>query len=432
MTGAMYASIAGLKTHMQDLNVIGNNIANINTKGYKAGRSVFRSALYTSLSAGREGTAVVGSKNPSQIGYGANLASVSIDMSTANYSPGKPTDCMIDGEGFFLLGDKETGNGVDPKNPNTLKSFTLTRVGDFEPKSDGYLANEAGQVVYGFLVVGEVDGEPIYSDQLVPIRMPYQDSEGNILWPSLKYVDEKGNILDEEAGGGGGGGTEDATSLRLMDTEYEPQAAGATGDRKKCVRAKLTNVSISQGTGVITGINEKGEEKVIGAIALGKVDNPNGVTQINSTNYKCQQGAGELSINMCGGLAKSVYVQHSAAALPNQGAEGEGEDYSLPKDRKEQPDSAGITLGMTYVNYSQVYGTEDGAADGEAINLPHGSKVFDTGSSTTVIPGGLESSKTDLATEISNMITTQRGYQANTRIITVTDSMLEELVNMKR
>ena len=51
---------------------------------------------------------------------------------------------------------------------------------------------------------------------------------------------------------------------------------------------------------------------------------------------------------------------------------------------------------------------------------------------SSLITGGLESSGTDLATEISEMITTQRGYQANTRIITVTDSMLEELVNMKR
>lgn len=129
MTGAMYAGIAGLKTHMQDLNVIGNNIANVNTKGYKAGRSVFRSAIYTQLSGGRDGTSVVGSKNPSQIGYGANLSTVDIDMSTASYSPGRTMDLMIDGDGFFLLGDKETGNNVDPMNPNTLKSFTLTRGG---------------------------------------------------------------------------------------------------------------------------------------------------------------------------------------------------------------------------------------------------------------------------------------------------------------
>ncbi len=55
-----------------------------------------------------------------------------------------------------------------------------------------------------------------------------------------------------------------------------------------------------------------------------------------------------------------------------------------------------------------------------------------TGGSSGFISGGLEMSKSDLAQEIANMITTQRGYQANTRIITVTDSMLEELVNMKR
>jgi flagellar hook protein FlgE len=61
----------------------------------------------------------------------------------------------------------------------------------------------------------------------------------------------------------------------------------------------------------------------------------------------------------------------------------------------------------------------------------NGMQILSAGT-TQLITGGLEASTTDLATEISEMITTQRGYQANTRIITVTDSMLEELVNMKR
>ena len=68
MTGAMYAGIAGLKTHMQNLNVIGNNIANINTDGYKAGRSVFQTALYTQVRGGSDGSSTVGARNPAQIG----------------------------------------------------------------------------------------------------------------------------------------------------------------------------------------------------------------------------------------------------------------------------------------------------------------------------------------------------------------------------
>ena len=69
MTGAMYAAIAGLKTHMNKLNVIGNNIANVNTYGYKTQRAIFSDSIYTTMSAGSDGTTTVGAVNPSQIGF---------------------------------------------------------------------------------------------------------------------------------------------------------------------------------------------------------------------------------------------------------------------------------------------------------------------------------------------------------------------------
>ena len=78
---------------------------------------------------------------------------------------------------------------------------------------------------------------------------------------------------------------------------------------------------------------------------------------------------------------------------------------------------------FTYVNAS--------LAGDDVENLPDNMRIYSAGT-TELMTGGLEMSKTDLATEISEMITTQRGYQANTRIITVTDAMLEELVNIKR
>ena len=426
MTGAMYAGIAGLRTHMQDLNVIGNNIANVNTNGYKAGRSVFRSALYTQITGGREGTSVVGSKNPSQLGYGVSLGSVDIDMSTASIEPGNPTDVMIDGDGFFLVGDKSVANVVDPSNPNTLKSFTLTRVGDFEFGSDGYLVDNNGNAVYGFLVLGYVDGKPIYSDQLVPIRVPRMTENGDILYPSLQTVDEDGNVVED------GGDADGNTRLSLVDTLYPPTEDGAddTGTQQECGRAQLANISIGSDGTIVGTVRLTNEQITIGAIAIGTVDNPNGVTQTNNSYYTCGQGAGELYVNMVGGLSKDVYVSHTTT-LPGQGEGDDAEGYRLP-DTYGTIDESGISRGMTYVNHSQIYGDDEGNAGGEETGVPYGSKVFDTGSSTVLHGGYLETSKTDLATEIANMITTQRGYQANTRVITVTDSMLEELVNMKR
>ncbi len=172
MTGSMYASIAGLRTHMQKLSVIGNNVANVNTEGYKKQRTVFRDSVYSMYTSGSNGTEVIGGINPSQIGYGSRVGSIDLNMSSSSYNPGSPMDCALTGDGFFLVGDKEVAKSIDGTDPNSLKSLTLTRVGDFQFKADGYLCDGNGNPVYGFLVTGMEDGKPVVSDQLVPIRKP--------------------------------------------------------------------------------------------------------------------------------------------------------------------------------------------------------------------------------------------------------------------
>lgn len=363
MTGAMYAAVSGLRSHMEKLNVIGNNIANVNTAGYKAGRVTFTESLYTTVKSGSNGTNTMGGTNPAQIGYGSQIGTIDLDMSTKNYSPtGRGLDCMIDGDGFFLVGDK-TG-GITSGN---VSSLDLTRVGNFDFK-DGYLVDGQGRVVYGFLSAAEEDGRnsadyaendgqtPGISTELTPIRLPMAAEapadptdpdaikEGSAIYPWVEN-----------------GVTVDAND-------------GVNADGK---RIQLTSVSIDK-TGKITGINKATEEVVVvGYIALASVDSPNGVTHMGGPYYKAMGGAGDVRVS---------------------------------------------TVGSAVTGYLN---NQDGA-DAGSLDLIQG------GGGTEFISGGLESSGTDLAAEITEMITTQRGYQANTRIITVTDSMLEELVNMKR
>ncbi len=391
MTGAMYAAIAGLRTHMQNLNVIGNNVANVNTYGYKASRSVFRTSIYTTLSGGSDGTNTVGGKNPSQIGYGSNLGSVDIDMSTGNYAvTGKATDMMIDGDGFFMVGDKTIADTFDG-SANDMNAFTalnLTRVGNFDFKADGYLTNSDGQVVYGFLCTGidAATGKAIFSDQLVPIRFPgvgakAGDADGalELKWPTTAV-----------AGDGA-----DAGAVGRLHDAMKPVADDAPAGTKAepYPKAKFSSITVDGKTGVISGIcADTSEQVVIGAVAIGMVTNPNGVTSIGNNYYKAGEGSGDLSVALFGG--------------------------------------AGDDMNITYVNQSLAQGDANGGGDDaepvDGLRLRKGAK------NASIISGGLEMSKTDLAQEISQMILTQRGYQANTRIITVTDSMLEELVNMKR
>lgn len=385
MTGAMYAAIAGLRTHMQNLNVIGNNVANVNTYGYKASRSVFRTSIYTTLSGGSDGTNTVGGKNPSQIGYGANMGSVDIDMSTGNYAvTGKATDMMIDGDGFFMVGDKTISDGFDGSadDVNMFTSLNLTRVGNFDFKEDGYLTNNDGQVVYGFLCTGidAATGKATFSDQLVPIRFPGVGGTGTngameLQWPTTAV---KG----------------DANAVGKLHDAMQPVAADAPAgtEAEPWPKATFNGITVDGKTGVISGTcAETGEQVVIGVVAIGMVTNPNGVTSMGNSYYKAGEGAGNLSVALFGG--------------------------------------AGEDLGITYVNGELAQAPADG---GDAPDPVDGLRLRKGAKNASIISGGLEMSKTDLAQEISQMILTQRGYQANTRIITVTDSMLEELVNMKR
>lgn len=419
MTGAMYAAIAGLRTHMQNLNVIGNNIANVNTYGYKASRAVFKTSLYTTLNGGSNGTLSMGGTNPSQIGYGSVVSSVDVDMSSGNYAvTGKSTDLMLDGDGFFLVGSKDIAKNFDGSSDdvNRLTALTLTRVGNFEFRADGYLAKEDGNCVYGFLCLGPATladvnagkaknvGDLMFSDQLVPIRFPrvktvYYDSTGGVYDPSDPDFDEE-EIFDIDPA--------DPTNRTLKEGFTEGLGiaypvedenhnghlydAGWDDDLEDSVLAQgqFTGISFDPNTGIITAISRDTEEVItIGCIAIGTVTNPNGVTNMGDNYYKASEGSGRLTISVLGNNASKMGITQV--------------NMSLQRPDPETGELPGRINGLTA--YS---------------SLSH------------IISNGLEMSKTDLAQEIASMILTQRGYQANTRIITVTDAMLEELVNMKR
>lgn len=390
MTGAMYAAISGLKSHMSKLNVIGNNIANVNTYGFKTARMTFRESMYTTLISGTDGGNLTGGINPSQVGYGATVGSIDLNMSTATYAPtGVDMDCMIDGEGFFMVGDK----GMNIKTANDVGNLTLTRVGDFFVDSDGYVCDGAGKVVYGFATVQNPNYQPnpeaadydpnptTVSTQLTALRLPLAAAtpgeddnweEGEAVYSILSEVDEKTGTCE--------------TLSPLGMTAVDEPALGATTITANADNTCIQLESISIGAdGKVTGINKATKDTVVvGYIAIGSVDNPSGVTHLDGPYYSAQGGAGNVRVAILGGAMQGKYLNN--------------------KHWAENLDDIAVS-------------TND---------------VILSGGTTEIRSGGLEASSTDIATEFSEMITTQRGYQANTRIVTVTDSMLEELVNMKR
>ena len=275
MTGAMGAGIAGMKAYMEALNVVGNNVANVNTYGYKPGRVTFKESIYSTQTAGSDGTDVVGGTNPTQIGYGTSVGTIDLKMDTQNVeSTGLATDCAIAGDGFFLLGDKQ---GVSVDNLDSLK---LSRVGNFGIDSNGYLTDGEGNIVYGFVTCNmdgdKQDGDPGtngdgVSTQLVPIRLPLAAKDGQ---------------KDIEAGAAIYPGV-DGDGKNVYDDDNL-----STG---KCI--EVQNLTIDK-TGKITATNKAtGDPLVIGYIALGSVTNPNGLTHIDGPYYQAAGGAGDLTVS---------------------------------------------------------------------------------------------------------------------------------------
>lgn len=306
MVKSMYAAVAGLRTHQSRMDVISNNIANVNTWGYKSRTANFQDAMYQNLVNSTAGNATAGGAggvNSSQLGYGVNLGSIA-----TNFTPGSrgftglPHDCMIDGSGFFIVGGfKEAGIGQGQIGDEGLY---LSRVGMLSSDSNGYIVDDSSNYVYGYVSTDvDADGKPTYAEpkMLEPLRMSPKE-----------YVED--------------------------------------GENKT---SKVSSWSI-QKDGSIAVVYEDNTTSVIGKLGVALVQNPNGLEQTSGYLYKVGPNAGE------------------------------------------------------------VVGTEASTAVG------------------SIVSNYLEMSNVDLATDISTMITTQRGYQANSKIITVTDQMLEELVNMKR
>lgn len=450
MTGAMYAAIGGLKAHMTKLNVIGNNVANVNTVGYKAQRMTFRESIYTTSKSGSNGGVTMGGNNPSQIGYGCSVGSIDLNMSPSTYSPtGVGLDCMLTGEGFFMVGDKIQYERDETTNPPTITGSGitsasqltepyLTRVGDFWVDADGYICNRDNKVLYGFARVQNPDYNPnatppganataaekeaydlsqqqtIISTELVPLRVPLsaaaptEDNGGIVtdntttppttknLWeegdPVYPYLNESGqnrypSYKDEAVpagtGGNGGGGAGGGGTTTTANNRTQVAVAQNTNENRVSDEMPVQMKSMAIGPdGSITGTCE-GKTVVIGYVAIASADSPDGVTHMDGSYYKAMGGAGNLRV--------AALVDLPTSYLGNQ---------KVPEnDTDPQPVAADRIL---------------------------------SDSKNSIKNGGLEASSTDVANEFAEMITTQRGYQANTRIITVTDSMLEELVNMKR
>jgi flagellar hook protein FlgE len=152
MMRGMFAAISGLKTHQVMLDVTSNDIANVNTIGYKSARTTFKDSL-TQLQRGASGAAGgTGGSNAAQVGLGTQLGSIDNLMSSGSLqSTGNPLDVAITGSGMFRVAPSAVATGTPTANPAAVE---YTRAGNFTTNSAGYLVTQDGYYVQGRTAAG--------------------------------------------------------------------------------------------------------------------------------------------------------------------------------------------------------------------------------------------------------------------------------------
>lgn len=327
MMRSLFSGVTGLKSHQTKMDVIGNNISNVNTVGFKKSNVTF-SDLFSETSSPASGpTGTIGGINPKQIGLGSQVGSITtVHTPGSTQYTGNPTDFGIEGDGFFII--------------RTPEKEVFTRAGNFKLDEQGSLVTQDGNFVLGYPTV--------WQDAVAPV-------------PPATVGTEAGFIVDP-AYNPAATGTSGLSEIQVDTNLYTGMTVDGTG--AVIVQAKndipiggirAANPGPPAVTAIPSAIIPKGTKITLGYVATSTFTNPSGLQKLGGNNYDVSANSG-------------------AAAIGHPGDAGYGK----------------------------------------------------------LVGSSLEMSNVDLSEEMVNMIVTQRGFQANSRIITVSDSILEELINLKR
>ena len=167
MVKSLYTGVSGMKTHQQKMDVIGNNIANVNTTGYKTNVVTFADVYYQTKKSPSGASTTLGGVNPTQVGYGVKMNTTTPNMTQSGFTFSDSIyDMAIDGKGFFQVMD---GAG----------NILYTRAGIFKVDEEGNLVNASGYKVLG--VSGDFDGQPAGSQ---PIKITIPATDAKCSWKS--------------------------------------------------------------------------------------------------------------------------------------------------------------------------------------------------------------------------------------------------------
>lgn len=391
MLRSLYSGISGLRAHQTMLDVTGNNIANVNTTGFKGSSTQFQDTLsqLTQGAAGPQG--LTGGTNPAQIGLGVRVAAVTTTFTQGSaQTTGKATDMMISGDGFF----------VTSKGGQQL----YTRAGSFGLDASGHLVGPDGGLLQGWSAdaSGRVNTGGPTGDLLLTstTTMPAK---------ATTRVDVSGNLPSDAAVG-----TAVKRDIQVFDASGVARNLSVTFTRTAGGwNVNAADASGASGSGTLAFVD--GKQSGAGSVSLGgitvdlgTVTGYAGSTTVAATGQDGYK-AGNLEAfslgadgSLVGSFSNGVRQVVGRVALAR---------FTNPEGLEKAGDSSYVATANS-----------GGAQVGQAGDAGFGS----------LVGGALEMSNVDLSQEFTNLIVAQRGFQANARIITTSDQVLQELVDLKR
>lgn len=413
MMRSMFAGIAGLRAHQTMMDVVGNNIANVNTAGFKSSQVTFQESLTQLMRGAGDGT------NPMQLGLGVKVASIDgVFTQGATQVTGRSTDLSIQGDGFFVMQQGQ--------------QRLYSRAGNFSIDGKGNLgANGFGLMGWD---VDPATGNLDTSKPIAPITLPL----GDVVEPRATSTMEIGANLTADAVAGDtvptsivvydslGKAHEVAVTFTktATDNQWDVTAtvAGTTGS-PTMTPASLT---FDGATGKLTAPTPEPDGSILINLAGATPPGANEIQIAINLN-------GATPLVQFGGDSTADAFKQNGQAIGNLRGFAISDDGTITGQYSNgETKLLGAVATAAFANPSglvrvgnSMYSTSTNSGD-PLVGLPG------TSSRGSLTAGALEMSNVDLAQEFTNLIIAQRGFQANSRVITASDELLSDLVNLKR
>lgn len=468
MMRSMFTGVSGLRTHQLKMDTIGNNIANVNTVGYKSQRATFQEVFSQTLRGAGSPQAGKGGTNPQQVGLGVSLSSIdTFHIRGAVQRTDNLTDLAINGDGFFILSNSADG-----------LSRSYTRAGNFSLDDNGNLVAPNGYKVMGYMVdsdtgvlKSQLEGIRISKSEMIPAQATtFVKFEGNLdnnmaqlttvptftkadsstspptpesleIPAGAKYWETTATVIDSLGGkhilkytfvrgiSANGDLTAISPDTTLVDnwgvfiqdqeTKKYFTNAGADGGG-----ADLKSILIPLEFDANGALKPKGTT-CMDTIEL-TIDGKNGSNpvKVDIDFKKLTQFANDSN------AAVTSYDGYPQGSLDTFSIGPTGEIYGIFTNGMSR------TIGqVALAAFKNPAGLVKTAENMYQVSPNSGEPIIGLPGSSglgSINSGTLEMSNVDISNEFAEMITTQRGFQANSRIITTSDEMLQELVNLKR